>query len=492
MFKQGFFLFSLGFILNACSLFNSAVSVEIEADFSLAQRFSNEILIEDLKHNLTILSSDSLEGRETTKPGQKKAADFIRNYFIANNIPPATENYFQKFNVQVSDFTRTSLIIGFDTLSLMSDYFLFGSTKDTAFNNAGIINVDYGIVDGDYNNYFNKDVKNKIVVINEGVPPNVSVSPKWESWRKKQKLATQMGALAVITVKKDFQKSVDRISPFLLYPEMKMHKEQVLSSGLIPNFCISKNTFNKYLAANDSALTASFSVDINYKASSENVLGYIEGGEFKDELLVISAHYDHIGFDNGEVCNGADDDGSGTVSLMAIAKAFIKAKQNGFTPKRSVLFLSVSGEEKGLFGSRYYTENPIFPLSNTVANLNIDMIGRKDTIHQNSNYIYLIGSDKISQELHQINEKVNTKYIGMELDYTYNEDNDPNRFYYRSDHYNFAKNNIPVIFYFSGIHRDYHKPTDDVEKINFNKLHLTTKYVFFTAWEILNREKRIK
>ena len=260
-------------------------------------------------------------------------------------------------------------------------------------------------------------------------------------------------------------------------------------SNMIPNFCISQQLFNRLFK---SANKVSFKVDINYLADAENVLGYIEGGEYKDEVLVISAHYDHIGYDNGEICNGADDDGSGTVSLMSIAKAFMQAKNNGFTNKRSLLFLAVSGEEKGLFGSRYYTENPVFPLKNTIADLNIDMVGRIDTVHTDINYIYLIGSDKISKELHNINEMVNEKYIGLDLDYTFNSNDDPNNFYYRSDHYNFAKNNIPVIFYFSGIHRDYHKPTDDIEKINFDKLHNTAKYVFFTAWELVNREKRIK
>jgi len=155
------------------------------------------------------------------------------------------------------------------------------------------------------------------------------------------------------------------------------------------------------------------------------------------------------------------------------------------------LFLAVSGEEKGLFGSRHYTDNPIYPLENTIVDLNIDMVGRMDTIHTNINYIYLIGSDKISSDLHNISEKVNSTFINMELDYRYNKESDPNKFYYRSDHYNFAKNNIPVIFYFSGIHKDYHKPTDDYEKINFDKLHLTAKYVFYTAWELANREKKL-
>ena len=184
---------------------------------------------------------------------------------------------------------------------------------------------------------------------------------------------------------------------------------------------------------------------------SENVLAYIKGSEKPDEIIVISAHLDHIGVSgNGDINNGADDDGSGTIAILEIAEAFKTATNKGHGPKRSILFLHVTGEEIGLHGSRYYTDvDPVFPLAHTVADLNIDMIGRIDPKHENQrNYLYLIGSDKLSQELHDISEAINEKYFNMEFDYTYNDDNDPNRFYYRSDHYNFAKNNIPVIFYF--------------------------------------------
>jgi Zn-dependent M28 family amino/carboxypeptidase len=155
--------------------------------------------------------------------------------------------------------------------------------------------------------------------------------------------------------------------------------------------------------------------------------------------------------------------------------------------------MTVSGEEKGLLGSEYYTDNPVFPLENTVANLNIDMIGRIDENHSpDSNYVYLIGSDKLSTELHELSEEMNEKHVGLELDYTYNDENDPNRFYYRSDHYNFAKNQIPVIFYFTGVHEDYHQPTDTVEKIMFTKTEKIARLVFHSAWEIANREERLR
>lgn len=224
---------------------------------------------------------------------------------------------------------------------------------------------------------------------------------------------------------------------------------------------------------------------------SENVWAFIEGSEKPEEVLVISAHYDHVGMKNGEVYNGADDNGSGTSSVLEIAEAFALAKKNGAGPKRSILFLHVTGEEHGLHGSRYYTENPIFPLANTIADLNIDMVGRRDDLHPNTNnYIYLIGSDRLSTDLHNISEEANEKYTQLKLDYTYNAEDDPNRFYYRSDHYNFAKNGIPSLFYFNGTHEDYHQPSDDVSKIEFDALQKRVQLIFATAWELANRENK--
>ena len=226
---------------------------------------------------------------------------------------------------------------------------------------------------------------------------------------------------------------------------------------------------------------------------SENVVSIIPGSKFPNEYIVISAHLDAHGTHDGKIYNGADDDGSGNVSILEIAESFAIAVKDGHPPKRSIIFLHVTAEEKGLIGSKYYVDNPLYPLKNTIANLNIDMIGRIDPKRKDEdpNYIYLIGSDKISQELHNISEKINSTYTQLKLDYKYNDDKDPNRFYYRSDHYNFAKNNIPVIFYFNGVHEDYHEPTDTADKINYELLEKRTKLIFHTAWELANREKKL-
>ena len=238
-------------------------------------------------------------------------------------------------------------------------------------------------------------------------------------------------------------------------------------------------------------------MELNIKGKmvkTENVAAIIEGNEFPNEYIVISSHLDHVGIQNGMIHNGADDDGSGSVAMLEIAEAFQAAAAAGQGPKRSIIFLHVTGEEKGLLGSSYYTKNPLYPLVDTMANLNVDMIGRLDPkrTDKDPNYIYLIGADKISQELHDISEATNKKYTQIKLDYTYNDDKDPNRFYYRSDHYNFAKNNIPVIFYFNGTHDDYHAPSDTPDKINYNMLAKRSKLIFYTAWELANRKNKIK
>lgn len=229
----------------------------------------------------------------------------------------------------------------------------------------------------------------------------------------------------------------------------------------------------------------------NTYPDSENILAFIEGSEKPEEIVVLSAHYDHVGIKDGVVFNGADDDGSGTVALMEIAEAFNIAKKKGNGPKRSLLILHVTAEEIGLVGSRYYVENPVFPLQNTVVNLNIDMIGRSDKENEGKNYVYVIGSGMLSSELKQISENANRSTVNLELNYKYDDPKDPQMLYYRSDHYNFAKNNVPAAFYFDGIHEDYHKATDDPEKIDYELLQKRTQLVFATAWELANRAERI-
>ena len=226
---------------------------------------------------------------------------------------------------------------------------------------------------------------------------------------------------------------------------------------------------------------------------TENVAAIIEGSTYPNEYIILTAHLDHVGIEDGEIFNGADDDGSGSMALLEIAEAFKLAELDGNRPKRSIIILHVSAEEKGLLGSKYYTDNPLYPLDETITNLNVDMIGRTDPTRNSNNdeYIYLIGTDRLSSMLHNTSEKVNNNTVKLELDYRFNAWDDPNRFYERSDHWHFAKNNIPVIFYFSGTHEDYHMPSDTADKIRYDLLTKRTKLIFHTAWEIANMEETI-
>jgi Zn-dependent M28 family amino/carboxypeptidase len=253
--------------------------------------------------------------------------------------------------------------------------------------------------------------------------------------------------------------------------------------------------------AGNTVQTAKTEVTLDVKKASSslpasNVIGVVPGTDLKDEYVVISAHYDHVGIINGKIHPGADDDGSGTVGIMEIAEAFVKAQKEGKGPRRSIIFLAVSGEEKGLLGSEYYSNHPLFPMEKTTVNLNIDMIGRSDPDRKtgdSTNYIYVVGDDKVSSDLKPISEAQNKKYTKMELDYKYNDPADPNRIYYRSDHYNFAKNGVPIIFYYDGMLRpDYHQPTDTPDKVNYELLRKRAQLVFYTAWDMANRNTMLK
>lgn len=229
--------------------------------------------------------------------------------------------------------------------------------------------------------------------------------------------------------------------------------------------------------------------------STENVVGWIEGTDKKDEYVIITAHYDHEGIINNKIYYGADDNGSGTSSVLEIAKAFMEAKKAGFAPRRSIVFMLLTAEEVGLLGSQYYVDfEPLFPLKQTIVNLNTDMIGRIDEKYlalKKTDYVYLIGSDKLSKDLHQLQKKVNENSLKLTLDYTYNDPSHPEQLYRRSDHYNFAKKGIPVVFYFSGLHEDYHQPTDTPDKIHYPKMAKIAQLIFLTAWEIANREEKL-
>ncbi len=490
-------------------------------------KYAETITAKDMRSRLEIIASDEFEGRETGQPGQKKAAKYIQERFEEFGFEPIEKlgGYQQEFKLQLTYPDTVKLIVGADTLKFLKDMYYFPGFGDMRIETDMLLFLGYGIESEQYNDYKTAP-KNRVVMILGGEPTDkkgnslitgTSELSDWTTdWTKKIELAQEKGVKALLVIDDNFSTSVTQFGRYIKRPNMELgdkptEKEGIpliyISSKMADKICegagmknlrkkLIKGISKKKKPGAQDIFNLPVVIDVKKnreELTSENVLAFMPGTEKPEELLVITSHYDHLGKKGDKIFNGADDDGSGTTTLLELAEAFSIAKKEGNGPKRSILFMTVSGEEKGLLGSELYTDNPVFPLKNTVANLNIDMIGRIDENHApDSNYVYIIGSDKLSTELHALSEQTNKTYSGIDFDYTYNDENDPNRFYYRSDHYNFAKNNIPVIFYFTGVHEDYHQPTDTVEKIMFQKTEKIARLVFHTAWEIANRDERLK
>lgn len=498
-----------------------------------AIKFAQTITAEDVKKHISILASDEFEGRETGREGQRKAAKYIADSFKKIGLGSATDSsYFQKFPLTLSTPESAVMEVGEKKFENMKDFYVFPFGNDLKLEKQNLVFLGYGISDEKYDDYKNANVKDKILLVLGGEPlSDDSVSfitgtkelSEWTNdFRKKSRYAKSKGAAALMVINMNFDANIQFMKGFLESSTLKLETEKKEEKKddnsrygkKIPQLGISVKTANEILETEKMKvdelkkkirttkqpfafeIQTSAKLEIKNKEdkiTSENVLGVIKGSEFPDEFIFITAHYDHLGIREGKVFNGADDNGSGTAGVIEIGEAFSTAAQAGFLPKRTIVFMTVAGEEKGLLGSSYYTDNPIFPIVNTVCDLNIDMIGRADDEHKNdSNFVYIIGSDKISTDLHKINESCNSTYTKLKLDYKYNDINDPQRFYYRSDHYNFAEKGVPIIFYFNGIHDDYHKETDEIQKINFALAAKRTQLVFHTAWEIANRKDRIK
>lgn len=451
----------------------------LKSQDSTAIKYSRFIQASDIQEYITVLASDSLEGRETAQPGQKKAARYIAKQFNDFGIAPHKNTYFQPFYLQTIKPEKISVSINGKNLTFLKDYYHISNFSNDTISDTKAIFIGKPT----------SDLKNKIVF----------TLLKYRSESEVKELMSS-GAKAVFFI--DDKAEIKMSSTAYHFNSEKLRVLEKDPKPTTAAFFISrksaKKIFKRKVTKKDfTSIEVSCNINIvigieSEKVSSENVIGYIEGSDLKNELVVLTAHYDHLGVHDGKIYHGADDDGSGTAAVISLAHAFSEAKKEGNGPRRSVLFMTVSGEEKGLLGSSFYVSNPLFSLDSTIADLNIDMIGRIDEKHgTNPDYVYLIGSDKLSSELHKISDSANATYTKLELDYTFNAPNDPNRFYYRSDHYNFAKNGIPVIFYFNGTHSDYHQPTDTSDKINFDKVEKISKLVFFTAWELANRNKRI-
>jgi len=465
------------------------------------QKYAATITEADLKENLSIIASDAMEGRETGKRGQKMAAAFIAAYFDDLGLKgPVSGSHYQPVPLYTTSAPVLAMKVGATVISSDS-YVLLGSGQTDGDMNLPLVFAGKGS-DADLEKL---DLNGKAVMVLLESGASVMNNPVLANLRKKG------ATLLFVAVEKseEFTRMSGMVRRFsggrlsLNKPESgKISGSVIVSAEAAGKFF--NTTFDKLKKEADtkktskvkpSTLTYSVSVEVS-EVRSENMLGFLEGTDKKDEVVVVTAHYDHVGIsaraEGDKINNGADDDGSGTVAVLAMAKAFSQAKKEGNGPRRSILFMTVTGEEKGLLGSEYYSEHPIFPLEKTVVDLNIDMIGRRDPAHKDSPpYVYVIGSDRLSSELHTLSEKTNKTYSNLVYDYLYNAEDHPDKIYYRSDHWNFAKKNIPIIFYFDGIHEDYHKPSDEVDKIEFDLLAMRAKNVFYTAWEIANRENRL-
>jgi len=497
---------------------------------SAVEALAATITKEDMRRHLTIIASDDFEGRETGTPGNDLAAQYLANQFIGMGLPKIGDDnsYFQNVTFTWNSWRDLKMNINGQSYRHKKDFISFPTRNSDlpALTADEILFLGYGIDDERYSDYEGIDVTGKVLLIYNNEPlkkngksritGNKDLSEWSTDWSKKLRTAHQKGAKAVLIIDHKIKKMLTESLKFLIGSQITLGqmddpKTNFANSAFISTDIAKEIMGDRYkkvikarkkIQKRGKAKNVSLPVKLvlnqgkdERKLIGRNVLGYIEGNDpkLKEEIVVVSAHYDHLGKQGPVIYNGADDNGSGTTTILEVAEAMSIAKRNGQGPKRSVLILMMTGEEKGLLGSKYYAERPIFPLENTIADVNVDMVGRVDDRYKEApNYIYVIGSDRLSSELHDINEQMNEKYTNLKLDYTYNAEDDPNRYYYRSDHYNFAEKGIPAIFYFNGTHDDYHRPSDTVEKINFDKMETIGRLVFYTAWELANRPERIE
>jgi hypothetical protein len=474
----------------------------------------------NIQHHLSVLTSDSLEGRETSYRGQKKAAHYISDFFKKLKLKPAGSDgtYFQHFDIEISRVNPESKITT-DIAGVKKSYawetdFIAEGTKDTLVSGPAAF---VGFTDTELDSASQAKLAGRIVFSFLGKKDLSDDTSKAATLRRLYSIRRDAGASATLMITDEegpasYPRAVKMLRIFGTdkgtmrmksdLPYMKFTSVRFLiSPALAEDILKSSGKTVKQLkeeALQHREFTPVFldniTITIDAKVlretkQTENVLGILPGNDpdLKSQVVAFTAHYDHLGMEKqGAIYYGADDDGSGTAAVLELAEAFSK---NPIKTKRSLLFMTVTGEEKGLLGSQYYVENPVIPLDQTMADLNMDMIGRRDATHEakhDTNYTYVIGSDKISLELDSLLQVANRESEQMTLDYTYNDEYDPERYYYRSDHYNFAKNGVPIVFFFDGNHPDYHKPTDTMDKILFGQMKKICRMIYNLGWKLGN------
>ena len=495
-----------------------------------AAKYAGVITQADLKKHLTIIASDEFEGRETGTEGQRKAAAYIESQFKALGLKSAAalQGYQQLYPLYQDSLQETMLTVNGKTAEFAKDFIAPLNTNETGkFKGNKIVFAGYGIDDPKYSDYTGLNVKGKIVIFFLGEPKKngeyiISGSKRSSEWTfpgisKKIAVAASKGAAGILIINPNQESFNARAvengkKTGVYFPKPPAADVKPIDYALLSHAFAKEiighnfDTLVKMIKANEpinkqwamekkAKIAFSFTKYRNV-INASNVLGIIEGSDKKDEYVFLTGHFDHLGKRNGKIWYGADDDGSGTCAVIEMATAFAKAAAEGHGPRRTVVFMTVSGEEKGLWGSEYYTDHPVFPLEKTTVDLNTDMIGRIDTERMKDdtlNYVYVIGHDKLSSDLPGINEGANNKNTKLVLDYKFDDPNDPNRIYFRSDHYNFARKGVPILFFYDGMLKaDYHQPTDTVDKINWDLYEKRARMIFLTAWEMANRDEMLK
>jgi hypothetical protein len=474
--------------------------LQAQKAYKAAPIYANSITAADLRAHLAIVAGAEMEGRETATPGQKRAAVYLENQFKSLGLQPGNGQQYQQFYPVYRDSVLSAaLSINGQALAINSQFSPAVGNANAQLNFGELVFVNFE--DSAWKNG-KVDVQGKLVMFRfQGLSGAGSGGGFGNVVGLRINSLMAKGAAAALVVQDIFPLA----KPFEPLSNMRTNKLPMRQG--MSYFNISPDQAKAIMGSDWAAAAEGKQPCKTYTAEvvtkfekarlnleSSNILALLPGTDKANEYLVITSHYDHIGRQGDVINYGADDDGSGTVCVLELAEAFMKAKAAGKGPRRSILFMTVSGEEKGLWGSEYYADHPVFPLEKTTANLNIDMVGRLDSLHIKkgvTDYVYVVGDDKLSSDLTPISVFAN-KNTMLELDPKYNDPKDRERIYFRSDHYNFARNGVPIIFYFNGVHPDYHRPTDTVEKIDYDTMAKRAKLVFFTAWDMANRDAMLK
>lgn len=515
----------------------SATTVAASAskiDESGARLMADQITAAQLKDYLSFIASDELEGRDTPSRGLDIAAKFIATNLSRWGLKGAGDGgtFFQKIELRRAKFdvAQSGAEFAGQNFKLGED-FLAQPIQASVSGPLVYVGQGWVVRAKNIDPYKGVDVKDKIMVVSSvRRPPGIEATDvagaPGEMWESPMSYAARHGAKAIVALPSYQELALwNRVKQsYANRGTLTMKALHAETSSAVPVITPSismvatlfrgerlsgVDVFNRAMK-NDPGQAFDFSADkqLDVKVSvapetvtTQNVVAVAEGSDpqLKNEYVALGAHYDHVGVGapvaGDAIYNGADDDGSGTVALLAMAETLARNPR----PKRSTLFVWHAGEEKGLWGSRYFTQFPTVPLSQIIAQLNVDMIGRSkkegDTKATNAalsgpNEIYVIGSKMMSAELGAVSERVNREYLNLNFNYLYDAPDDKERFFYRSDHYNYAEKGIPIIFYFSGVHEDYHRPGDSSDKIDYTKYEKVTRTIFVTAMTLANAPRR--